>query len=465
MKKFLKILGGLLGALIVIVVIVLIWALKKVDYTPYWETGYYAVTRARLDSLTRAVRPERGRLYAGFSKVSITPQLDAQADDPVKGAFKVVPLAGFGDREGRPAEGIHDSIFIRAFALTTGRDTLVLIASDILIVPENVSSGAAAAVRKKLGLSRSSLFFSATHTHSSVGAWSDKYVGKAFAGNPDPAVLQWLIQQYSRAVEKAVADLQPASLAGGTFAAPAYVKNRLIGDKGFTNPQFAWLVIRQEKGRKAVLGSFAAHPTTLGGWNMLISSDYPGYWERAMRQHGYNPAAFFAGPVGSHSARGQGDKFDKPKMIGEALADSLVKRLTSPALQDTLTLEALTLRMELPEFCVRVSDNLRLNPSLVNKLFPPVGKVYLQTARIGDMIWITAPCDFSGELALDYQAAAEARGLHAMVTSFNGSYVGYIIPEKYYHLNEYESRLMSWFGPYTGPYFDEMIRRMMEKVE
>jgi hypothetical protein len=51
-----------------------------------------------------------------------------------------------------------------------------------------------------------------------------------------------------------------------------------------------------------------------------------------------------------------------------------------------------------------------------------------------------------------------------MVTSFNGAYTGYIIPCKYYHLNEYESRLMNWFGPAYNPYVNYMIGEMIEKV-
>ncbi len=464
MKKFLKILGWSLATLVAILILAAVWALQKVDYTPYFNTEYYQTTRSRLDSITSHFSLSRGKVYAGFAKVSITPRLDAPKDDPVEGAFKAVPLAGFGDRKGKPAKGVHDSIFVKAIALRVKSRTFVLVGSDLLIVPPNISAGVTKKVSGNQGLHRDQLFFSATHTHSSLGAWSGGYVGKAFAGETNPNIIKWLIQQYSLAVEKAMADIQPASLASITFQAPAYVKNRLIGDKGFTNPQFACLVIRQDTGRKAIMGSFAAHPTTLGGWNMLISGDYPGYWQRKMERDGYDLAAFFAGPVGSHSARGKGDKFEKPKMIGEALADSALVHTTILTLHDTIALASLTLRMDLPGFHVRVTDGLRLNETIVNRLFPDVGKVYLQEARIGDMIWITAPCDFSGELAMDYQAEAGSKGLHAMVTSFNGAYVGYIIPEKYYHLNEYESRLMSWFGPYTGPYFDEMIRRMMKKL-
>jgi hypothetical protein len=105
-----------------------------------------------------------------------------------------------------------------------------------------------------------------------------------------------------------------------------------------------------------------------------------------------------------------------------------------------------------------------LNPVIGGKLFPPAGDVYIQAARIGDLMWATTPCDFSGEMAINYKNAMSKAGYRALVTSFNGAYVGYIIPGKYYHLDKYESRLMSWYGPNMGPYTDEMIKRMMQKL-
>jgi hypothetical protein len=58
----------------------------------------------------------------------------------------------------------------------------------------------------------------------------------------------------------------------------------------------------------------------------------------------------------------------------------------------------------------------------------------------------------------------QEKGFKAMVTSFNGAYTGYIIPCKYYHLNEYESRLMNWFGPGYNPYVNYLIGEMIDKV-
>src|SRR5690606_42076053 len=42
------------------------------------------------------------------------------------------------------------------------------------------------------------------------------------------------------------------------------------------------------------------------------------------------------------------------------------------------------------------------------------------------------PCDFSGELMPPIDSAARAHGMNAMVTSFNGQYIGYITADQWY---------------------------------
>jgi hypothetical protein len=39
------------------------------------------------------------------------------------------------------------------------------------------------------------------------------------------------------------------------------------------------------------------------------------------------------------------------------------------------------------------------------------------------------------------------RGTSVAVTSFNGDYVGYVIPSRYYTMDGYEPRTLSFFGP------------------
>lgn len=461
MRTFFKILLGL----VVIVVAFLYWALETVDYTPYFHTDYYKTTLSRFDSLAANLNVAKGAVQVGFGKQSITPILNGATDNVSRGEFVELPLAGFGGREGAPATGIHDSLFIKTIAVKVDEEIIVFVGSDLLIMPPEVSKMSGAYLSEKMGLNRGNVFYSATHTHSSVGAWSEGAVGEMFGGTYNPNVIKWLSDQVSQAIEEAVNDLQPGQLGIGNFHALNFVRNRLVKDDGHINSDFMMMKASQFDGKKVILGSFDAHATTLGDWNLETSADYPGYWQRKLEENGFDMAVYFAGSVGSHSYRNTvGDRFDKSKYLGEALADSVLKYAPSITLKDSMELSSMTLKVEIPEFHIRVSDGIRLNPYISDKLFPEVGEVFLQTAKLDKLIWGTAPSDFSGETSLVYKNAMHKKGYRAMVTSFNGAYTGYIIPCKYYHLNEYESRLMNWFGPGYNPFINYMIGEMMDEV-
>jgi hypothetical protein len=58
---------------------------------------------------------------------------------------------------------------------------------------------------------------------------------------------------------------------------------------------------------------------------------------------------------------------------------------------------------------------------------------------------------------------AQNQHLNLIVTSFDGSYVGYITEDNHYDLNSYETRVMNWYGPQNGQYFQEMINSILTK--
>ncbi len=455
MKKF----GKITGITIVVLVALFFISTAPIDNTPYFEAGYYKKTCSLIDSLKNNAVTATDSLQAGFSKVSITPSLNNTADNFTEGKFVQVPLAGFGARKGKPATGIHDSIFIKAVALKVHKQTIVFIGADLLIMPPNITDSVMVKLEKN-GIRRDQLVFSATHSHSSLGAWGPGFIGEQFAGKENTNIEKWLVQQISKAVVSAIADLRPASIGSGSFNAENYTRNRLVGEKGTKNNDFAYIVVQQTGHRKAIIGSFAAHATTMGSGNMEISADYPGYWERKMESTSTDMAVFFAGSVGSQSPVGEGKGFDKPKLIGEALADSLNLHLCQTILSSTTELSTVSLKMELPGYNMRISSERNLSTALTQKLMPVPENPYLQAIRIGQFVWITAPCDFSGEYALQIKNALAVKGFAANVSSFNGSYVGYIIPGRYFYFDEYEPKTMGWFGPNMGEYTMDLIRQL-----
>ena len=202
----------------------------------------------------------------------------------------------------------------------------------------------------------------------------------------------------------------------------------------------------------------------MGEDNMEISSDYPGYWERKTEAVISGPALFFAGSTGSQSPEGSGNGFDKPEMIGEALADSMFIHLQEVHMSSTPAIAFVSLKPYLPEYHIRLTTKTNLSSFISRKLMPEPINSRLQALRIGNMVLITAPCDFSGEYARQIKNAMTVRGFDTVVSSFNGSYVGYIIPGKYFYLDEYESKTMGWFGPTMGDYTMDLISRISDIV-
>ena len=459
MKRF----GIILIIILLTMVLVSCLSTSRIERSSYFRSDYFLKTMARIDSLKSVTLIVNDSMQAGFAKVSITPGLNSLLDNYSDGKFVQVPLAGYGARKGKAATGIHDSIFVKAVALKVDRQTLVFVSADLLIMPPNIIDSVAIFLSKK-GIRREQLVFSATHSHSSLGGWGPGFVGKQFAGKENKNLERWLVAQISTAVCSAIADLKPAMLGSGSFNAETYTRNRVIGESGTKNNDFSFITIQQVGYRKAIIGSYSAHSTTMGSDNMEISADYPGYWERKMEGTSADLALFFGGSMGSQSPVGKGDGFDRPRFIGESLADSLNVHLPQVVLNDKIVFSNISLKVKLPPYHIRVTNKISLSSFLSKKLMPLPANVYLQALRFDNLIWITAPSDFSGEYALQIKNTLAAKGYNAMVTSFNGSYVGYIVPGRYFYYDQYESKLMGWFGPNMGDYTMDLIRQISKIV-
>jgi neutral ceramidase len=455
----LKKIGITIGIIIALLIVLVLLSTGPVDKTPFYETEYFKKSNAEIDSLKGSFKPAKGVLQAGFSKISITPVLNSATDNIEKGEFTKMPLAGFGARKGASATGIHDSIFVKAAAIQVNNELVVFVGADILIMPPNITDSLMLVLSQK-GLKRSQLFLSATHTHSSLGSWGPGFIGKEFSGEFNSNVAKWLVQKISDAVIQAIADLKPATFASGDFNAANYTRNRLVGELGTKNDDFSYIYLQQNEGKKAIIGSFSAHSTCMGDKNMEISGDYPGYWQRKMENSKVNYAIFFAGSMGSQTNSGEGKGFDKPKFIGESLADSTIVHLQNIALNDSVLFSAATIKLNLPEYHFRITTTRNLSTAISKKMMELPENACLQAVRLGKMIWVSTPSDFSGEYALQLKNTLAVKGFDANVTSFNGSYVGYIIPGRYFYLDEYEPKTMGLFGPNMGDYTFHLINQL-----
>lgn len=131
-------------ALTTLLLLVPLATLSRVDHTPFRDLPAWQDTAARLQELRTGTNVVVGELRAGFGRARLTPTLGAERDEPDQGRFRAVPLAGYGARQGRPATGVHQELWVKAVAFAVAGQTGVMVSAAALIPPlwfANRSSG------------------------------------------------------------------------------------------------------------------------------------------------------------------------------------------------------------------------------------------------------------------------------------------------------------------------------------
>ncbi|MCC9166811.1 neutral/alkaline non-lysosomal ceramidase N-terminal domain-containing protein [Pontibacter harenae] len=418
---------------------------QRLDHTPYQQTDYYRSTLAEVQKQTTTAI-EADTLQVGWAKVNITPPVGT-------------PMAGYGKRLGMKYEQVHDSTWVRTFAFSNGSNKAYFVTLDMLIVPMSVT----AALEKeypKLGIKPEQVYLSATHTHTSFGGWAKKLAGRLMAGKYKKQVVAQTVQHIIQSIKQAEANLQPTRLSYGQASAAGFVRNRLTGSSTTLDSTLRFIKFEQLNGQTALLCTFSGHPTILPSMQPILSRDYPGELVKELERT-VDFAAFSAGAVGSHQTVYQhGGSFESTEQVGKELAQLILKASASLPLAHTTHLQSVRVPLYLPEPQWRIGENKRFAPLLFNTFFGKY-EAYLTSLQVGDIVFLGVPADYSGEFMENLQATASELQKQLVVTSFNGSYLGYVVPEEHYPLKKYEVRDMNFYGPQSGTYITEMLSKLL----
>jgi hypothetical protein len=214
-----------------------------------------------------------------------------------------------------PAQGVHDPIFARSFALEAEGGALVMTIVDL----PGMGNQNTRAVRQKAaeltGLDEGQILVGTTHSHSApdlMGLWG---------GVPD-GYRDFINGEIAASIAAAWDARQPAILRVGAAKAP----NNNRRGWGFTDDDMLVLDAFDVSGQRlGTLVDFAAHPVILGEDNKLISCDYTGYTVQKLEAVLGAPAMLFNGTLGDASPKvpdGQyPDDFARAQAYGELLAD------------------------------------------------------------------------------------------------------------------------------------------------
>jgi neutral ceramidase len=437
-KRALKIFAALFLTVFILIAI----SIAPIDRKPLDEQDFYKQSFAAVDAATINHFTGSDSLQIGWASVNITPT-------------QILPMAGYRPRD--HFENVHDSLFARVLVIDNGLTTVALITVDLLLFPPLLNKSLRKALQDKVDF----IFVSATHTHNSVGAFDNTVGGELISGRYDSAWLNTLSNKIQDAVQQADATKISATIAYGESYAQDLVANRLrrSGQKDGTVRSIR---IDRADGTKGIFFTFSAHATSIDKKSMTLSADYPGRVIEKLKVSGIDFSMYMAGMVGSHRI-----EYRMIRMVGFPLMDTfsheLSKRILNIHYKKSDAKSSISF-VEVPLFFgasqMRILENWRIRPWLFNALLSPL-EGSLTYLKIGDITWVGTPCDFSGELYLNHLKSYDAP---LMITSFNGSYVGYITEDTAYdEINRTEVRNMNWVGPYHGQFMAELIERLINK--
>jgi putative membrane-bound dehydrogenase-like protein len=257
----------------------------------------------------------------GVASVDITP------DYPVR-------LSGFGFRR-EPSEGAMQKIWAKALVIAdTERGPAVLITTDNLGVPREITQAVAERLAPKIGLRPERLTITATHTHTAPML---RGVAPTLFGMDIPEEHQAAIDRYTReftdklveVASAAVNDVKPGRLEWG-IGNLGFARNRRTPG-GPVDHDLPALVVRSPDGKvRAVWFSYACHCVTMA--NNKVGGDWAGFAQVEIEKD--NPGAVALASIGcgadANPNKAVGDNSEPAEVQGRQLADEIKRLLSTP---------------------------------------------------------------------------------------------------------------------------------------
>ncbi|MCX8491499.1 MAG: neutral/alkaline non-lysosomal ceramidase N-terminal domain-containing protein, partial [Cyclobacteriaceae bacterium] len=241
MKKLIKWLVYITLGLLVFAMLLI----GPIDNTPLNEQPFYQTMVGRLDTL-HPTRSKKDKVKVGWAKFNITPNYS-------------MPMAGYTPKN--KYESIHDSIYGGVIAIINGNSVNVIVSLDLMLFPPTIKDKVNE-VLKQQGKNYF-VYYSATHTHSSLGGWDASLVGRLILGSYHAEWVDQTANAILENIEKATVLSLPSSIHYWENDASEFVENRLDVANGKVDGKLRGLKFIRADSGKAVIVTYSAHPTNI----------------------------------------------------------------------------------------------------------------------------------------------------------------------------------------------------------
>ena len=432
--------------------VLLVFGPWPVDDSGFEGSAYQARTLDRLDDAPGG--SPAGPIRVGLAEVDLTPRSPR-------------PLAGFIGQVRTPYVGVDSRCFARALTVESSSGTLTILTADLLLINAKLAK----ATCDRAGVRPDEVYFTASHTHGGPGGWGDHPLEMLVAGAYDPASFDDLADRLADAVRRSRARLESAEFAFVQVQTRGRQSNR-VDRASTTHDALSALVFRPAGAAEgssplAILTIFGAHATVSHPVPPRLGGDYPSALASELkRRTGARSVLFAAGAVGDASpARPKAaSQLACAEALGSSLADDLTTALPSARFGREVAVGGIRLEVDLPTVRLPFASGwLRFSP--LATWWIADRRTHLHAIRLGPAALVGFPGDYSGHLADRLVASTRGHGLSAIATSFDGDFRGYLVSGRVFRERPcYETRWMSFYGPWAGEYLNDLARRMVDRL-
>jgi MYXO-CTERM domain-containing protein len=372
-----------------------------------------------------------------------------------------VPLAGYGGATRRKtfpandgysfflkkAEGVRDTVRVKTLVLEVDGMRMAFISVDAIGAARSIVDAVVAELGNT-GLTRETIMMVGTHTHSSVGALSDKIFWQVGAVDRfNTTVLNHVVDNIVDSLEASIASLEPAKLGNGSSEVLGITKNRRT-DNAPVNTDLGILKVETMSGDPlAVLFNFAIHGTSMPS-DLMISADNMGYAERYLEAQIPGAVALFANGAEGDVAPESGGLggVAGAQSVGETLGTAVKNLWDATGTDSETTLEIQTVNTDLPDFDINVTacgDEFLALFSQWNQILPgeaaETSEIFM-AIRVNDDAFLGVPGEAITEVGRAIQDPILARGFeNAYIMGLANGYMGYVVSPEEYDLGGYEA--------------------------
>lgn len=401
-------------------------------------------------------------LTANVSSIDITPPLEMK-----------YTLGGYGKRMNAPAEGIHDRIWAKVLILKEGDKKYAIVTIDILGLPNNVKPDLLKRI-SSLAWTKENIMLLPSHSHGSLemaALNSKNLLNNPQIGVFQPELLEFILDKLEVLIKDADKNYKSVKIGTKSKKIDGLNRNRR-GDPNVDNELMVTRVDLKNGNPMAVLVNWTAHPTFIGGSDMLVSAEWPGYLQSELQNliGGGVTAMYYNGAEGDQSPilDTPGNAYEKVEIYGKQVANKAFNIYSEiqPKKVEKFNFSYNTIQLPEhkahPTFMETGGEEYGLDENTVKIVMNMLGptEVGLGAVRIDDFVISGIPGEMTAVLGLKVKKAIKNKEIkYAAIGGLANEWISYILTsDQYINGAGYESSV-SFYGSGLGEIIsDEVIK-------